>query len=114
MRAGLVTAALEQSLEPAAVAPGIIFHSDRSSQYGSGIFREQLAGISARQSMSGRAKPYDNAWTESVIGTIKHELVQCGCSADIDGYYNTRRKHPSIGYITPNQRERRSNKLTLN
>ena len=76
MRAGLVTAALGQGLETTGVAPGIIFHSDRGSQYGSGIFREQLAGISARLSMSGRANPYDNAWTESVIGTIKHELVQ--------------------------------------
>ena len=124
MRAELVTAALGQALGTAVVAPGLIFHSDRGSQYGSGTFREQLAGISARQSMSRRANPYDNAWTESVIGTIKHELVQDGCFADIDdarraifdyidGYYNTRRKHSSIGYITPNQCERRLNQLTL-
>jgi putative transposase len=73
--------------------------------------------------MSGRANPYDNAWTESVIGTIKHEMIQDGCFEDIDdarvalfdyidGYYNTRRKHSSIGYTTPNQYERNLTNLT--
>ena len=125
MRAGLVTGALEKALETRHVQPGFIFHSDRGSQYGSRMFREQLASYSARQSMSGRANPYDNAWTESVIGTIKHELVQDGCFEDIgdartaifdyiDGYYNTQRKHSSIGYITPNQCERALRTLTLN
>jgi len=125
LRAGLVTAALGQALETRAVGPGLIFHSDRGSQYGSRIFREQLAGKSASQSMSGRANPYDNAWTESVIGTIKLEMIQDGPFEDletartaifdyIDGYYNTQRKHSSLGYITPNQCERNLKKLTLN
>ena len=125
MRAGLVTAALGQAIEAKSINPGLIFHSDRGSQYGSRIFREQLAGISARQSMSARANPYDNAWTESVIGTIKRELVQDGCFEDIgdartaifeyiEGYYNSRRKHSAIGYITPNECERKLNALTLN
>ena len=67
-----------------------------------------------RQSMSARANPYDNAWTESFIGTLKHEMLQGGCFEDasdarteifeyIDGYYNTQRKHSSLGYITPIQ-----------
>ncbi len=125
MRASLVTAALGQALETKTLGPDLIFHSDRGSQYGSRVFREQLADISARQSMSGRANPYDNAWTESVIGTIKHELIQDGCFEDIDdartaifdyidGYYNTQRKHSSIGYITPNQCEKKLKALTLN
>jgi putative transposase len=125
LRAGLVTGALGQALETTSIDPGLIFHSDRGSQYGSRIFREQLADASVKQSMSGRANPYDNAWTESVIGTIKHELVQGGCFEDIndartaifdyiDGYYNTRRKHSSIGYITPNQCEKRLESLTIN
>jgi putative transposase len=123
MRADLVTVALEQALGAKTVEPGLIFHSDRGSQYGSGLFRDRLADISARQSMSGRANPYDNAWTESVIGTIKHEMIQGGCFEDIDdarvalfdyidGYYNTRRKHSSIGYTTPNQCERNLTNLT--
>jgi transposase InsO family protein len=125
MRAGLVTAALGQAIETTRVTPGLIFHSDRGSQYGSQVFRKQLFGISARQSMSRRANPYDNAWTESVIGTIKRELIQDGSFENIDdaraaifdyidGYYNTRRKHSSIGYITPNQYEKKLKQLALN
>ena len=69
-----------------------------------------------RQSMSARANPYDNAWTESVIGTIKAEVLQGGEFADfidahtelfdyIKSYYNHHRKHSSIGYKTPAQFE---------
>ena len=66
--------------------------------------------------MSARANPYDNAWTESCIGTIKREMLQDGCFENagdarteifeyIEGDYNTHRKHSSIGYKTPNQFE---------
>lgn len=69
-----------------------------------------------RQSMSARANPYDNAWTESFIGTLKREMLQGGCFADatdarlelfeyINGYYNNHRKHSAIGYLSPNQFE---------
>ncbi len=66
--------------------------------------------------MSARANPYDNAWTESFIGTLKNELLQEGEFIDesdartelfayIESYYNTQRKHSSIGYKTPVQFE---------
>ena len=69
-----------------------------------------------RQSMSARANPYHNAWTESFIGTLKHEMLQGGCFDSptdaqieifqfIDAYYNTQRKHSSLDYLTPNQFE---------
>ena len=115
MRSDLVLDALHQALEtrPARHA---IFHSDRGSQYGSAPFRQALAKEGLRQSMSARANPYDNAWTESCIGTIKREMLQDGCFENagdartelfeyIEGYYNTHRKHSSIGYKTPNQFE---------
>jgi putative transposase len=115
MRSELVLAALEQALQTRS-ARGAIFHSDRGSQYGSGLFRKALAKAGLRQSMSARANPYDNAWTESFIGTFKHEMLQGGCfeNADdarteifeyIEGYYNTHRKHSALGYLTPNQFE---------
>jgi transposase InsO family protein len=121
MRSELVIAALRQALHTRSPGAQTIFHSDRGSQYGSIAFRNALAQI--RQSMSRRANPYDNAWTESVIGTIKREMLQGGCfdNADdarveifeyIDGYYNNQRKHSSIGYQTPIQFE--ANTLTLN
>ena len=69
-----------------------------------------------RQSMSGRANPYDNATMESFMGTFKAELIQDGSfieerdaqieiSEYIDYYYNTKRKHSSLGYKNPNQFE---------
>ena len=65
-----------------------------------------------RQSMSARANPYHNAWTESFIGTLKNEILQDGSFighadarielfADIESYSNTHRKHSSLGYKTP-------------
>jgi len=64
------------------------------------------------QSMSARANPYHNAWTESFIGTLKAEMLRDGCFASqqdaahelfafIDGYYNTRRLHSSLSYKSP-------------
>lgn len=117
MKADLVVEALKAALGNRKTDPGLIFHSDRGSQYGSGSFRRVLASRGIRQSMSGRANPYDNSWTESVIGTIKHELIGDGAFADIDDartaifdytetYYNTQRLHSSLGYVSPSEWER--------
>jgi transposase InsO family protein len=115
LRSDLVLAALDQALQTRPVHQ-TIFHSDRGSQYGSTPFRRALTKAGLRQSMSARANPYDNAWTESFIGTLKLEMLQDGCfenAADarleifdyIEGYYNTHRKHSALGYQTPNQFE---------
>jgi putative transposase len=75
------------------------------------------------QSMSARANPYDNAWTESFIGTMKAEMLQGGrfeteedarteLFAYLDSYYNTKRKHSSLGYLTPAEFEAQT--LSLN
>ena len=116
MRAELVVDALEQALGSTPKVAGRIFHSDRGSQYGSKLFREQLKNAGMLQSMSGRANPYDNAWTESMIGTLKAEMVREGVFeneeeartelfAYLDSYYNTKRKHSSLGYQTPSEFE---------
>lgn len=66
--------------------------------------------------MSARANPYHNAWSESFISTLKREMLQGGCFEDandarieifeyIDGYYNSHRKHSSLGYQSPTQFE---------
>ena len=99
MRSDLVLDALHQAL---ATRPTnrTIFHSDRGSQYGSIPFRKALTKAGLRQSMSARANPCDNAWSESFIGTLKHEMLQDGCFENagearteifeyIECYYNT-------------------------
>jgi putative transposase len=113
MRAELAVRALQQALDARrGRSAGLIFHSDRGSQYGSRAFRSLLGRHGMRQSMSARANPYHNAWSESVIGRLKAEMLQDGCFASIadaqtelfayiDGYYNTRRRHSAIGYTTP-------------
>ena len=93
-----------------------ILHSDRGSQYSSTAFRQLLAHSRITQSMSARANPYHNAWTESFIGTLKTEMLRDGsflCETDakfeifeyIEMYYNNQRKHSSLRYQTPAQFE---------
>lgn len=115
LRSDLVLDALHQAVQTRP-SSGTIFHSDRGSQYASISFRNALAKAGLRQSMSARANPYHNAWTESFIGTLKHEMLQGGCFENasdarteifeyIDGYYNTHRKHSALGYQSPSQFE---------
>jgi transposase InsO family protein len=116
LRSDLVLDALHQALQSRRGVAGAIFHSDRGSQYSSTAFRSALARAGMRQSMSARANPYHNAWTESFIGTLKHEMLQNGCFetfADakteifnyIEAYYNTHRKHSALGYLSPSRFE---------
>ena len=73
-----------------------------------------------RQSMSARANPYHNAWSESFSGTLKTEMLSEGSFTDhadarievfayIEACCNTRRKHSSPGYKTPATFEARIN-----
>jgi len=112
LRTPLVVAALQQALGSRRRAPGTIFHSDRGSQYGSIAYRQMLKLAGLRQSMSARANPYHNAWTESFIGTLKTEMLQDRCFVDqkharlelftyIESYYNTQRKHSALHYSSP-------------
>jgi putative transposase len=117
LRSELVLSALQQALQTRRDhLPQTIFHSDRGSQYGSSLFRDALTSAGLLQSMSARANPYQNAWSESFISTLKREMLQCGCFEDandarieifeyIDGYYNSHRKHSSLGYKSPTQFE---------
>lgn len=115
MRSELVLRALQQALQtrPTHLT---VFHSDRGSQYASTAFRQALGKAGLRQSMSARANPYENAWSESFFGTLKREMLQGGCFETfqeaqteifeyIEGYYNNHRKHSSLGYLSPAQFE---------
>lgn len=117
LRADLVCQAMNNALESRRrTAQKLIFHSDRGSQYGSRTFRGLLAQNHITQSMSRRANPYDNAWSESLMGTLKKELLKDQSLVNetqartqlfeyIEAYYNTRRRHSALGYLSPNQYE---------
>ena len=116
LRSELVVEAMKQAIASRRHTAGLLFHSDRGSQYGSRAFRELLRRAGIRQSMSARANPYHNAWTESFMGTLKAEMLQNGrfinasdaraeIFAFIDGYYNTQRLLSSLNYRTPSRFE---------
>ena len=96
---------------------GLIFHSDRGSQYASADVRKWLLQKAMRQSMSGTGNCYDNAPMESFWHSLKVEETHGQDFATraeakhcvfgyIEGWYNTTRMHSSLGYKSPAQFER--------
>jgi len=116
MTASLVCNALDAAVRIRRPCPGLIFHSDRGSQYASRIFRRRLGRHQMRQSMSRRGDCWDNAVAESFFATLKKELVRDRAfdSHDqarsaifeyIEVFYNRQRAHSFLSYATPNQFE---------
>ena len=97
--------------------PGLVHHSDRGSQYAAKDYRAVLKARGITVSMSRKGDCWDNAPMESANGTLKVESVHGenfktraeAKQAIIDyiGYYNTERRHSSLGYVPPSQFERR-------
>ena len=119
MRAELTMAALTMAIQRRRPEAGLIHHSDRGSQYAAGDYRKILQAAAITQSMSRKANCWDNAPMESFFGTLKTELVyqrdypdreaaRRDLFAYIEGYYNRRRIHSAIGYITPEQADRKT------
>jgi putative transposase len=96
---------------------GLIFHSDRGSQYCSHDFRRLLASYGMRSSMSRKGNCWDNAPTESLWGSLKvgrlhgmrFETRRAAMDEVIDWltFYNHRRLHSTLGYVSPMQFERK-------
>jgi transposase InsO family protein len=116
MRAELVCKALKMALQSRRVEPGLIFHSDRGSQYTSTEFAELLAEHQIRQSFSRPRQCWDNAVAESFFATLKTELIDLRswltrASARraifeyIEVFYNRQRLHSRLGYRTPAEHE---------
>lgn len=112
----LVTEAFKRAIEWRKVEPGMIFHSDRGSQYASTDMQRLLASYGIRPSMSGTGNCYDNAITESFFHTLKTELIYFNRYETrkeasnsifeyIEVFYNRRRRHSAIGYHSPVQFE---------
>lgn len=117
MTDNLVITAFKNALVRRRPGQGLIFHSDRGSQYCSKRYQALVKGAGGIQSMSGTGCCYDNAITESFFGTLKRELVhhctfrsrteaQSQIFRYIEGFYNRRRRHSALDYQAPEHYER--------
>jgi transposase InsO family protein len=110
LRETLVLAALRSAIARRRPGRGLIHHSDRGGQYAGRAYRAVLARARMLQSMSRADNAYDNAFMESCFGTVKTELEMKPYESEALArkeipeyirYYNTRRRHSSLGYLTP-------------
>jgi putative transposase len=112
LKKDVVIEALKNGLKKRVPQPGLIFHSDRGSQYASSEVRELLRMWHGRQSMSGRGSCFDNAVMESFFSSLKRELVHLetfhtkaqarqSVFEYIEIFYNRQRRHSSLNQRTP-------------
>jgi putative transposase len=116
----LVIKALDAALRRRAPGAGLLHHSDQGSQYASEDYQDVLEANGITCSMSRRGDCYDNAAMESWFGTLKTELGESFEShADakrklfdyIEVFYNQKRRHSSIGYVSPAEFERMNSEI---
>ena len=98
------------------VGPGLIFHSDRGSQFASKAVRRRLRKQGFIQSMSRKGNFFDNAVVESFNDKLKQELIsrqawptkaeaELAIADYIERFYNTKRLHSTLGYMAPTDYE---------
>lgn len=115
LRESLVLAVLRAAIVLRQPEPGLIHHTDRGGQYAGAEYRQTLTRARMLQSMSRANDCYDNAFMESCFGTLKTELeMKPYANASLARkelpafirYYNTRRRHSALHYLTPEKYER--------
>jgi len=113
----LTIKALEMSLKRRCPEVGLLHHSDQGCTYASADYQTILAAHGITCSMSRRGNCYDNAVMESFFSTLKSELGErfesCGEAKMelfdyIEVFYNQRRRHSTLGQISPAEFERRA------
>ncbi len=119
MKRDLAIRALNMAIALRRPPKGCIHHSDRGSQYCSHDYQKLLRQHGFKVSMSGKGNCYDNAAMETFFKTIKAELIwrhswQTRRAAEgaifeyINGFYNPRRRHSTLGWKSPLAFERKA------
>jgi putative transposase len=114
----LVVDALDMAMARRKPANEVIHHSDQGCQYTSLAFGARCAEMNVQPSMGSVGDAYDNAMCESFFATLECELIdrfrfRNHAEADaaifdfIEGFYNPRRRHSALDYLSPVQYERR-------
>ena len=112
----LVMNAFRSAWRSRSVNYGLMFHSDRGSQYTAFAFRKLLDSLNVVQSFSKKGYPFDNAVCESFFKYLKKERtgrknyrsfedLRLDVFDYIESFYNNRRPHGSLAYLTPNEME---------
>ena len=108
----LVLAALRMAGARRRPPSGLIVHSDRGAQFASAAYRAELARHGFVASMSRQGNCYDNAYIESFWSSMKIEAIfgrrflnrdaaRSAVFDYIEGFYNSRRRHSALGYLSP-------------
>jgi len=115
----LTLRALEMAMALRRPARGLLHHSDRGVQYSCPTYLQRLSSLGIEASLSRTGDCWDNAVVESFFHTLKVERVRAcpryvtrnQATRDIawfiDGWYNQKRRHSSLGYLSPAEFERR-------
>ncbi|MDP7301828.1 MAG: IS3 family transposase [Pirellulaceae bacterium] len=124
MRTELVTDALRMAINERRPGQGLVHHSDRGSQYASGPYQKLLHDHGMTCSMSRKGDCWDNGVVESFFATLKKELIyrnswpsrlRASTAIDeyIDRFYNSRRRHSTLGFVSPMEYELRASSMRL-
>ncbi|NOK36940.1 IS3 family transposase [Corallococcus exercitus] len=120
----LVLSALDMALKGRRPPAGLLHHSDRGSQYASEDYQRALASRGIQCSMSRKGNCWDNAVVESFFSTLKTELVhevdfltresaKAALFEFIEVFYNRKRRHSSLGYVSPVEFEKAASQVPL-
>jgi putative transposase len=112
LRTDMVAEALTDAVNRRRPAPGVIFHSDRGCQYTSTQYANLARDLGVTLSVGRKGQCWDNAVAESFFATVKtelihrhtwptHKTVTSAIFDYIEGWYNTRRRHSTLGYLSP-------------